>query len=92
MEFCHISPTKYLDIFASGRRSHLTLAHLVEENEEYAKWYADEKSKTNCTIILDNSAFEMYKRGLPMYDSDKLLMMARRIRADYVVMLSLIHI
>lgn len=86
MEFCHISPTKYLDIFASGRRSHLTLAHLVEENEEYASWYADEKAKTNCSIILDNSAFEMYKRGLPMYDSDKLLMMARRIRADYVVM------
>lgn len=86
MEFCHISPTKYLDIFASGRRSHLTLAHLVEEDEEYAKWYADEKAKTNCAVILDNSAFEMYKRGLPMYDSDKLLMMARRIRADYVVM------
>ena len=86
MEFCHISPTKYLDIFASGRRSHLTLAHLVEEDKEYANWYADEKVKTNCTIILDNSAFEMYKRGLPMYDSDKLLLMARRVRADYVVM------
>ena len=86
MDFCHISPTKYLDIFASGRRSHLILAHLVEEDENYARWYAQEKEKTNCTIILDNSAFEMYKRGLPMYDSDKLLMMARRIRADYVVM------
>lgn len=86
MEFCHISPTKYLDIFAAGRRSHLLLAHLVEEDEQYTKWYANEKTKTNCTIILDNSAFEMYKRNLPMYDSDKLLTMATKVKADYVVM------
>lgn len=86
MEFCHISPTKYLDIFAAGRKSHLLLAHLVEEDEQYTKWYANEKTKTNCTIILDNSAFEMYKRNLPMYDSDKLLTMAAKVKADYVVM------
>lgn len=86
MHFCHISPTKYLDIFAAGRKAHLILAHLVEEDEEYARWYANEKKKTNSTIILDNSAFEMYKRGLPMYDSDKLLTMARKVGADYVVM------
>ena len=35
MNFCHITPTKYLDIFASGRPAHLVLAHLVEEDEKY---------------------------------------------------------
>ena len=86
MDFCYITPTRYLDIFASGRRSHLILAHLVEEDKEYAKWYEAEKKRTNCTIILDNSAFEMYKRNLPMYDSKKLLTMAKKVSADYVVM------
>ena len=86
MDFCHITPTKYLDIFASGRRAHLVLAHLVEEDEKYRDWYKEEKKRSNCTIILDNSAFEMYKRGLPMYDSDKLVAMAEKVNADYVVM------
>jgi len=86
MNFCHIVPSKYLDIFATGRKAHLVLAHLVEEDEHYAKWYRLEKQRTGCTIILDNSAFEMYKRGLPMYDSDKLVEMAARVNADYVVM------
>lgn len=86
MDFCHITPTKYLDIFASGRKSHLILAHLVEEDDEYAKWYEAEKKRTNCTIILDNSAFEMYKRKLAMYHSNKLVTMAKKVGADYVVM------
>lgn len=86
MDFCHITPTKYLDIFAMGRSSHLVLAHLVEEDEAYRNWYAAEKKRSKCKIILDNSAFEMYKRGLPMYDSDKLLKMAELVDADYVVM------
>lgn len=84
--FCHIVPTKYLDIFASGRRAHLVLAHLVEEDEKYASWYREEKKRSNCIVILDNSAFEMYKRDLPMYDSDKLVAMAEKVNADYVVM------
>ena len=86
MDFCHITPTKYLDIFASGRPAHLILAHLVEEDLDYRFWYQEEKKRSNCTIILDNSAFEMYKRGEPMYDSAKLLEMAEKVNADYVVM------
>jgi len=39
-EFAHITPTAYLDLFASGRPFHLTLAHLVEQDEAYASWYA----------------------------------------------------
>ena len=86
MNFCHISPTKYLDVIATGRKAHLVLAHLVEEDPKYAAWYREEKKRFGCRIILDNSAFEMYKRGLPMYDSDKLVEMAARVNADYVVM------
>jgi hypothetical protein len=86
MDFCHITPTRYLDIFAAGRKAHLVLAHLVEEDEKYRDWYREEKKRSNCTIILDNSAFEMYKRGEPMYDSDKLVAMAEKVNADYVVM------
>ena len=86
MNFCHITPTRYLDIFASGRRTHLLLAHLVEEDAKYAEWYAEEKKRTNCQIILDNSAFEMFGRGLPMYDSSKLVNLAKQVNADYVVM------
>lgn len=87
LEFCHIAPTAYLETFCAGQRSHLVLAHLVEEDETYRNFYITEKSANpNCNIILDNSAFEMYKRGLPMYDSDKLVEMAKLIDADYVVM------
>lgn len=86
LNFCHIVPSKYLDIFATGRKTHLVLAHLVEEDAHYRNWYCNEKKRTNCTIILDNSAFEMYKRNLPMYNSDKLVEMAARVDADYVVM------
>jgi len=82
--FCHIAPIPHLDIVA-GAPAHLTLAHLVETSEEYTNFYINEK-KNGSTIILDNSAFEMYKQGRPMYDSVQLVAMAQRIGADYVVM------
>lgn len=86
MNFCHITPTRYLDIFASERKTHLLLAHLVEEDEAYAKWYKQEKESCGCELILDNSAFEMYSRNLPMYESSKLVNLARKVNADYVVL------
>ena len=85
-EFCHISPTKYLDLFASGRTHHLVLAHLVEEDENYANWYADTPRCYGSQVIMDNSAFEMFKQGKPMYPQVKLLEMARKVNADYIVM------
>ena len=85
-EFCHITPTPYLDLFAEGRSHHLVLAHLIEEDERYAKWYANMPRDENSTVIMDNSAFEMFKQGKPMYDTRKLIKMADRVRADYVVM------
>lgn len=86
-DFCHISPTPHLDDFARGRKTHLVLAHLIEQDDSYAQWYADEKKRYPSSItIQDNSAFEMYKQGRPMYPSDKLNTMAERVGADYIVM------
>ena len=80
--FCHIAPTPHLDT-VDGRPIHLALAHLVETDPAYVEFYNDQK---HSTIILDNSAFEMYKQGRPMYPSDKLIEMGKMISADYVVM------
>jgi len=88
-DFAHITPTAYLDLFASGRPFHLTLAHLIEEDEQYANWYADRdlsRSLMPYVNVMDNSAFEMYKQGRPMYETDKLIPMAEKVGADYVVM------
>ena len=86
ISFCHIAPVPHLDL-VRGRDVHLVLAHLVEEDEQYVNFYLEEKERNPKTrIILDNSAFELYKRGLPMYPSDKLIAMGERIQADYIVM------
>ena len=82
--FCHIAPTPHLDL-VRGRPFHLALAHLVEEDARYREFYQNEKSNGS-TIILDNSAYEMYTRGQPMYAPDKLITMGRKINADYIVM------
>jgi hypothetical protein len=85
-DFCHITPTAYLDLFAAGRTHHLVLAHLVEEDEQYANWYANTPRCYGSRVIMDNSAFEMFKQGKPMYESSKLLDMGRKVNADYIVM------
>jgi len=83
----HISPTCHLDDFVKGRTHHLLLAHLVEEDKQYAQWYVDnKKANPSHVYILDNSAFEMYKRGLPMYDPNKLIDQAHKVSADYLVL------
>ena len=84
IDFCHIAPTAYLNEFTKSNGAHLLLAHLVEEDEEYRNYYAnldDGKFK-----IMDNSAFEMYKQGRPMYSTDDLLPMAKLCKADMIVM------
>lgn len=85
INFCHISPTPHLDL-VDERPVHLVLAHLIEEDEKYVQWYIDQKKKYNCTLIMDNSAFEMYKQGRDMYDPDKLIHMGKKVSADYIVM------
>lgn len=84
IKFCHISPTSFLDRYTKTNGAHLLLAHLVEQDEAYANYYAnldDGKVK-----IMDNSAFEMFKQGRPMYDPDKLIEMGQRCKADVIVL------
>lgn len=89
VQFAHITPTAYLDLFATGRPFHLTLAHLVEQDDAYAAWYASRDTSRSIMPfinVMDNSAFEMYKQGRPMYPSEKLIEMGKKIAADYIVM------
>lgn len=84
INFCHISPTPYLKQYTQDNGAHLILAHLVEEDPQYRDYYAnldDGKYK-----IMDNSAFEMFKLGRPMYDSSKLIDMGSQCRADCIVL------
>lgn len=86
INFCYIAPTEYLPM-VSQYPTHLLLAHLVEENEDYRNFYIDLKRKNpNVFYHLDNSAFEMFKRGQPMYDSSKLVEMGKLVGADSIVM------
>lgn len=88
IHFCHISPTKYLDIGSFDNTAHLLLAHLAEENgkhifqKEYVNFY---KNRTE-PKILDNSAFEMYKQGREMFSAEKLIDIAKSVNADYIVL------
>lgn len=84
-EFCHIAPTPHLDL-TDGRSVHLVLAHLIETDDNYVNFYLEQKEKYGCTIIMDNSAFEMFKQDKPMYPAYKLITMAEKIKADYIVM------
>ena len=84
IKFCHISPTKYLKQFTSRNGAHLLLAHLVEEDQQYRDYYAN--LKDGKPKILDNSAFELFKRGLPMFPSDKLIDLGKAVSADYLVL------
>ena len=85
IEFCHIAPTPHLNL-VDKRPVHLVLAHLIEQDPSYVDFYLDQKDRYGCSIIMDNSAFEMYKQNRPMYPSDKLLQMATKVKADYIVM------
>lgn len=82
--FCHIAPTAYLDL-TQYYKSHLLLAHLVETDDKYVDFY-NNVAMNGSLKILDNSAFEMYKQGRPMYPSEQLVEMGKRVKADYIVM------
>lgn len=84
-DFCAIAPTPMLDEFAVGRPSHLVLAHLIEHDQKYVDFYRREADK-GATIICDNSAFEKFKAGEPMYPAEKLIEMATKVKADYIVL------
>ena len=84
INFCHIAPTKHLAEATATNGAHLLLAHLVEEDPRYTEYYAnldDGKLK-----IMDNSAFEMFKHGKPMYPSEKLAELGEKCATDYIVL------
>lgn len=82
INFCHISPTKHLKTFCQDQKVHLVLAHLIESDEEYRRFYKHVQG----VKILDNSAFEMYKQNKPMFDGDKLIALGQMIDANYIVL------
>lgn len=84
INFAHIVPTPHLEMLTKHNGCHLILAHLVESDETYRQFYAnldDGKEK-----ILDNSGFEMFKQGRPMYSADKLIEMGTAVGADIIVL------
>lgn len=84
MEFCHITPTPHLDL-VTGRPVHLVLAHLLEQDSDYLNFYKKEK-ENGSVIIVDNSGFELFKLGMPMFPSEKLIDLALAVGGDYLVM------
>ena len=56
-QFCIITPISYLD-YAAWSQTHLVLAHLVDESEEYAEFY-HQRSLFGEYIMMDNSAYEL---------------------------------
>ena len=97
MKFCHITPVDHLDL-VKGRESHLTLAHIVdgmegseEQVKKYIEFYKNEKknaemNETPYLNIMDNSAFELYKNQMPMFDPEKLLELAKKVDATHIVL------
>ena len=82
MKFCHIAPVAHLDL-VKDRSAHLTLAHLIDEgHQDYIEFYQNEKFDIN---IMDNSAFELYKAQLPMFDPQKLVGLAQQVNATHIV-------
>ncbi len=97
MKFCHITPIDHLDL-VKGSQSHLTLAHIVsgmegseEQVKKYCEFYKKEKSHAELNghpyiNIMDNSAFELYKNKLPMFNPSELLDLAKKVHATHIVL------
>lgn len=62
-EFCVIAPTEYLEQYALKSKSHLVLAHLVENDDTYAEFYRN--LDDSHFIIMDNGAFELGESYAP---------------------------
>ena len=97
MKFCHITPIDHLDL-VKGRSSHLTLAHIAsgmegspEQISKYCKFYEKEKKDAELDNrpyinIMDNSAFELYKNQMPMFNPAELLDLAEMLHATHIVL------
>jgi hypothetical protein len=77
-KFCIIAPTAYLDAYASKSTMHLVLAHLVDTDERYARFYAERTEPK----IMDNGAFELGES----YNPEKLIELGEKCGADTIVL------
>lgn len=77
-QFCIITPTAYLEKYASQSSMHLVLAHLVDTDEAYAEFYA----KRDEFKIMDNGAYELGESYAP----DKLIALGQKCKADAIVL------
>ena len=77
-QFCIITPTAYCQRYASQSTMHLVLAHLVDQDPEYAQFYAFR----NEFKIMDNGAFELGESYAP----DRLLSLGNLCKADAIVL------
>lgn len=79
--FCIIAPTPYLARFAPKSPCHLVLAHIVDNDKEYASFYR-ERSQLGDRIIMDNGAFELGESYAP----EKLIELGQACGADAIVL------
>ena len=77
-QFCIITPTAYLEEYASQSSMHLVLAHLVDTDDVYANFYAGRSEFK----IMDNGAFELGES----YNPDKLIELGKKCKADAIVL------
>ena len=57
INFCHITPTPFLEVFAPMSGAHLILAHLVESDPTYAKFYADLELLLNSETSIEETFY-----------------------------------
>lgn len=79
-EFCIITPIAYLK-YAEWSTSHLVLAHLVDESDEYAEFYKQCRDRGEF-VMMDNSAYELKEP----YSPEKLLKLGQKCGAHAIVL------
>jgi hypothetical protein len=79
--FCFIAPTCYLDPYVTASKTHLVLAHLVEEDQQYANFYRD-RAQAGDFVMMDNSAYELKEPYAP----ERLIDLANECGAHAVVL------
>jgi hypothetical protein len=79
--FCIITPTSYLEEYASQSETHLVLAHIVDTNPIYADFYK-RMSDRGDRVIMDNGAFELGGS----YEPSKLIDLGYKCGADALVL------
>lgn len=77
-KFCFITPTAYLEEYASQSSMHLILAHLVDKDDTYTNFYASRKEFK----IMDNGAYELGAS----YNPSKLIKLGKKCKADAIVL------